>query len=151
MGNCESEPFANSKVNSGISMKDASAVKNATDDWILEVVVHQNPKNISNMFCKDGILWGTVSRIIRDTKPSIKEYFEYFANKKGIKVLNQEYNIKKVSNDVYINNAYVTWTWDGISKPITARMTFIFKKELGNMCISQLHSSALPKRNENVR
>ena len=88
---------------------------------------------------------GTVSQIKR-TGEDIKLYFDYFANLPGIKVVNRKYQITKVSDDVYINTAFITWYWDGLEAPVVARMTFI----INNNCIFQLHSSVLPEVNKSL-
>jgi len=116
-----------------------------TDKWIYEVTVNHNPENIQNLFCKDGSLVGTVSKVIR-TGYDIKFYFNYFAKLPGIKVINKKYNIMKITNNVFLNTAFITWYWDGLDQPITARMTFIYRDK----CIFQLHSSVLPEINKNL-
>ena len=116
-----------------------------TDKWIYEVTVNHSPENIQTLFCKDGSLVGTVSKVIR-TGYDIKFYFNYFAKLPGIKVINKKYNIMKITNNVFVNTAFITWSWNGLEQPITARMTFIFRDK----CIFQLHSSALPEINNNL-
>ena len=116
-----------------------------TDKWIYEVTVNHSPENIQTLFCKDGSLVGTVSKVIR-TGYDIKFYFNYFAKLPGIKVINKKYNIMKITNNVFVNTAFITWSWNGLEQPITARMTFIFRDK----CIFQLHSSVLPEINKNL-
>jgi hypothetical protein len=116
-----------------------------TDLWIKEVTEKHNPEAISKLFCIDGNLVGTVSQIKRNGK-DIKRYFDYFAKLPGIKVVSKEYNISKVVDNVYINTAFITWSWDGLEKPIVARMSFVYR----NKCIFQLHSSALPELNKDL-
>lgn len=116
-----------------------------TDKWIYEVTVNHSPENIQTLFCKDGSLVGTVSKVIR-TGYDIKFYFNYFAKIPGIKVLNKKYEIMKITNNVFLNTAFITWSWDGLEQPITARMTFIYRDK----CIFQLHSSVLPEINKNL-
>jgi hypothetical protein len=117
-----------------------------TDNWIKEVTINNNPKAVYNLFCSDGNLVGTVSQTIRKGK-EIETYFDYFAKLPGIKVFEKKYNISKVTSDVFINTAFITWYWTELDKPITARMTFVFR----NNCIYQLHSSQLPEVNEQLR
>ena len=52
----------------------------------------------------------------------------------------------KITNNVFVNTAFITWYWDRLEQPITARMTFIFRDK----CIFQLHSSVLPEINQNL-
>jgi len=119
-------------------------IADATDNWISEVVKH-NPQEIADLFCTDGNLVGTVSQVKRKGT-DIKLYFEYFAKLPNIKVLSKKYNISQVTSNVFINTAFITWSWDGLDKPIVARMTFVFR----DMCIFQLHSSALPELNKSL-
>jgi hypothetical protein len=116
-----------------------------TDAWIKEVTVNHNPDAISKLFCSDGNLVGTVSQVKRRGQ-DIKKYFDYFAKLPGIQVINKKYNISKITSNVYLNTAFITWSWDGLEEPITARMTFIFRDK----CIFQLHSSALPDLNKDL-
>jgi hypothetical protein len=116
-----------------------------TDNWIHAITVNHNPDEIANLFCKDGNLVGTASQIKRKGE-DIKLYFDYFAKLPGIKVISKKYNISKVTSNVFINTAFITWKWDSIDEPITARMTFVFRDN----CIFQLHSSALPTLNKSL-
>ena len=117
-------------------------ISNLTDHWCKEVSEKNDPAAIARLFCPDGNLVGTVSQIKR-TGAEIQAYFDYFAKLPNITILHKKYNISKVSRDVYINTAFITWTWAGLKKPLTARMSFVFKHH----CIFQLHSSALPEVN----
>jgi len=117
-----------------------------TNLWIYEVTINKDPWSVYNLFCKNATLLGTVSQTLR-TGHRIKEYFDYFAKLPKLEVLNKKYNITKVNDLVYINTAFVTWTWEGLPKPIVARMTFTYNDN----CIIQLHSSMLPKVNKALR
>jgi len=123
----------------------APSIANLTDEWINAVTVQHSPTTIANMFCPDGNLVGTVSQIKR-TGIDIKRYFNYFSKLPGIQVVDRQYNISKVTKDVYLNTAFITWMWDDLEEPITARMTFLYR----GSCIFQLHSSALPDINESL-
>ena len=122
-----------------------SDIYDATDNWINAVTVNHDPDKIMKLFCKDGNLLGTVSQVKRKGK-DIKLYFDYFAKLPNIKVISKRYDITKVTSNVFINTAFITWMWDGLEKPIIARMTFVFR----DLCIYQLHSSALPTLNESL-
>jgi len=123
----------------------AGNISDLTDKWINAVTVNHDPEEISDLFCSDGNLVGTVSQKKR-TGRDIKKYFDYFAKLPGIQVVDKKYTISKVTSNVFLNTAFITWKWDGLDKPITARMTFLYR----NNCIFQLHSSALPELNENL-
>ena len=127
---------------SRVSVKE---IEDLTNLWIREVTERNNPEAISKLFCSDGNLVGTVSQIKRNGE-DIKKYFDYFAKLPEIRVVAKEYNISKITDNVYLNTAFIKWKWKGLEVPITARMTFIFR----NKCIFQLHSSALPELNKDL-
>ena len=120
-------------------------ISTLTDNWCNEVTLTHNPETIASLFCSDGNLVGTVSQVKRKGL-DIKRYFNYFAKLPNIKIVKKEYNISKVTNNVFINTAFITWIWDGLENPIVARMTFVFRDN----CIFQLHFSALPDLNEKL-
>lgn len=122
-----------------------ATIADLTDKWIYNVTVKNDPDAIYKMFCPDGNLVGTVSQVKRKGI-NIKKYFDYFAKLPEIKVLNKKYNISQVDKHVFVNTAFIEWTWKGLPNPIVARMTFLFR---GN-CLFQLHSSALPDENESL-
>ena len=111
-------------------------------------------------------LFGTVSNKLRRGRTNIQNYFVYFANLPGLSArsINEPiFTIQKLSDDVYLNSALITWTWDdgpgsGDSDPLVARMSFTYKyngnkggmENIDNYCIIQLHSSAMPDRAEGI-
>ena len=133
------------KINKNTSKK---TVENITNEFIYNVTKSNNSTSLNNQFCNNGYLIATLSRKTRrKTKQGgMKEYFDYFANLKGISVLSKHYDIQKISKNVYLNQATIEWKWDDINKPVTARMTFIIK----NNCIFLLHSSSLPPFNKKI-
>lgn len=114
-------------------------------DAFLDAVQRHQPLEVARLFCREAVLWGTVSKIRREGA-DIERYFEYFANLPNIRVVSKDYAVAAIEDDVEINNALVTWTWDGLEKPVQARMTFVVKDQ----CIFELHSSALPEKNEKL-
>jgi len=123
----------------------AKDIRDLTDLWVKEVTENNNPTAVYELFCPDGNLVGTVSQIERRGE-NIRGYFDYFAKLPGVKALSKEYNINKVTEDVHINTAFITWTWDDLKEPIVARMTFVYRNER----IFQLHSSTLPSLNKEL-
>jgi len=119
-----------------------SNIGRLTDNWIKAVTVDKDPNKIYNLFASDGILLGTVSKITRGDR-DIKKYFDYFAKLPGLKVVDKKYDISKITNDVFINNALLTWQWEG-QEPLVANMVFIYR---GNK-IFYLNSNTLPALNE---
>jgi len=119
-----------------------SNIGRLTDNWIKAVTVDKDPNKIYNMFSSDGILLGTVSKITRRDK-GIKKYFDYFAKLPGLKVVDKKYDISKITNNVFINNALLTWQWEG-QEPLVANMVFIYRGDK----IFYLNSNTLPALNE---
>jgi hypothetical protein len=111
----------------------------------IKAVESNDPEKVSKLFCSNGILIGTVSQVERKNE-DIRLYFDYFAKLPNIRVLSKQYSITDIEPDVHVNNAIITWTWDGLKSPIIARMTFVIKDN----CIFELHSSALPEENEKL-
>ena len=112
-----------------------------TDKWIKEVTINRNPRAVAKLFCKDLTLVATVSTKLRKGK-QIEEYFNFFTNLPGIKVLNRKYNLSKIYNNYFINTALITWYWEGLDEPLVVRMSFIFK----NDCIFQLHGVSITRK-----
>ncbi len=129
-------------VVTGAGEKDIEAL---TNEWINQVTVKNSPEGVTNMFCPDGNLIGTVSQVKRKGV-DIKKYFDFFTKKPGITVLDKKYNISRVAPGVFINTAFITWFWSGLNEPVTARMTFVFREK----CLFQLHSSVLPEVNDEL-
>jgi len=127
------------------------------------VVDRSDPEAVAGLFCEDGILVATAAEgILRQTssedgfgnpKPSgktIKSYFEWFARLPEQNITSYHDNIQQVDADVWVNNAWVNWTWEG-NPGLTARMTFLFRDSPAGLCIFELHSSQLPERPESRR
>lgn len=129
-------------VVTGAGQKDIEIL---TDEWINQVTIKNSPEGVAKMFCPDGKLIGTVSKMER-TGLDIKKYFDLFVKKQGITVLDKKYNITRVAPDVFINTAFITWFWSGLNEPVTARMTFVFREK----CLFQLHSSVWPEVNDEL-
>ena len=129
-------------VVTGAGEKDIAAL---TDEWINQVTIKNSPEGVAKMFCPDGNLIGTVSQVKRKGV-DIKKYFDIFAKKPGITVLDKKYNVSRVARDVFINTAFITWFWSGLNEPVVARMTFVFREK----CLFQLHSSVLPEVNDEL-
>lgn len=120
-----------------------------TDSFITAVTKYNSAKQTRKLFCEKGVLIGTFSRITRTNKnkDNIEKYFEYFTSIEGIKVISKKYDIQKIKDNIYLNQATINWKWNAIKKPVIARMTFIIK---GN-CIYLLHSSSMPTVNDKVK
>ena len=140
----------------------AEQIKDATTAWVRAVTRKNDPRFVTDQFCSDGILWGTVSQTIRggangggnEEGGAIERYFDFFAKIPGIQVKKSEDNVEQITSDVYVNNANVKWMHDGLDAPLDARMTFIYRRDASHAngwCIFQLHSSAMPELNADLK
>jgi len=134
---------------------------NLTEEWMDAVVVQSNSSAVSSLFCEDGLLVATAGVGIRTQNHSydgwgnlkkegttIRSYFDWFATLPGQNITAFHHNIEHLAEKVWVNNAWVNWTWDG-NAGLTARMTFVFRASLGvPACIFELHSSQLPQSPE---
>jgi hypothetical protein len=117
-------------------------ISSYTDEFIRQVTVLHDSVGVANLFCSYGILWGTVSQIIRQGI-DIKLYFDYFVNLDNISVTNKLYFISQIpDSDIWINNALITWTYNYNGSPttVTARMQFTYD----GGCLYELYSAQLP-------
>ena len=79
-----------------------------TDEWLDFVSIDKNLNKVINCFSDDATLFGTFSHILSQNK-LIEEYFKHFLSIKGLKVINKKYNIQRISNEIFINNTFITW------------------------------------------
>lgn len=124
-----------------------------TENWSYAVTKASNAALVTQQFCADGLLWGTVDGTVRtrhnpDATKDIRAYFKWFAEQVPNQDVDFVHNVAQVTDNVYVNNADAHWTWEGNSG-LDARMTFMFRRSGNPMhtngfCIFQLHSSAQP-------
>lgn len=127
-------------------------ITKATDNWINTVIGDQDwtseerAKKIANLFSEDGMLLGTVSHIRRTQKsnPSIEDYFKFFnvKNNPELRVNQKKFFINQIDKNTFINNAFVEWQLSN-DLSVTAKMTFIFRKDKNNYKIFLLNSSPI--------
>eukprot|EP00929_Paragymnodinium_shiwhaense_P075319 TRINITY_DN384_c0_g2_i1.p1 TRINITY_DN384_c0_g2~~TRINITY_DN384_c0_g2_i1.p1 ORF type:complete len:357 (-),score=73.32 TRINITY_DN384_c0_g2_i1:199-1269(-) len=132
-------------------------VEKLTSQWMVAVVKESDPEKVASLFCDDGMLLPTAAmglRLHRDSQdgfgaPSpadftIRSYFDWFAKLPGQDIARFRNNVMKISERVFVNNAWVHWVWEG-NPGLTARMTFIIRSTERGPCIFELHSSRLPE------
>ena len=119
---------------------DTIQFKNLTDKWLDEITLNKDPNEAYKLICSDGSFIGTVSEIKKKGE-DIKEYFDYFANLPGLKVIKKKYNIVKITDNIYTNTAFITWSWDDLDEPLNTQIVFTFK----NKCIYQINTNNLPE------
>ena len=108
--------------------------------WV-EKIEANNPKQVADLYHKDGLLLGTFSNIERRGKPLILNYFQRLLKSK-IKVeiiTNQEYK----SDYIVASSGLYNFIVDG--EIIRARFSFVFIKTKYSWEIFSHHSSVLPE------
>ena len=117
----------------------------ATMKWA-QTLGQNDPDKIVLLYATDGVLWGTLSPIVRSDRAALRDYFvTAFKVLPGLKVTFGEQLIR-VYGDTAVNTGYYTFSYvkDGEPKTFPARYSFTFVKDGGNWMIVDHHSSAMP-------
>lgn len=147
-------------------------MKEATNEWV--AALHKNDADaVSNMFCSEGsmlgggALIGTVSQTLRqksDQETGVHDYFDYFANRKNIRVTAAQHNPMSITSDVGVNNVFATIedTYQGATRTTHTRMSYVWKEDPTRqsegkhgssqpLCLALLHSSVVPEASPYLR
>ncbi len=120
-------------------------MNDALNTWI-ELVSKHGVESVVNLYADDGVLLGTFSDEIRQGKDKIREYFEFFLNKKpNATVVDFKKHVVDDSN--YSVNGFYDFEvddQDGARQISRARFTFVFQKQNGVFKILSHHSSVMP-------
>jgi hypothetical protein len=122
----------------------------AANQW-KEALSSGNEANVTRLYHKDAVLWGTLSPVIRNRTDLINEYFVKFATMEGIRVEFGESVIRRYG-DMAVNTGYYTFSWKENGKKITvpARYTFVYILEEGWKIVDH-HSSVIPEQPFDLR
>ncbi len=120
-------------------------IRNTQRSW-KEALESGNPDNVANLYADDGILWGTLSPVIRKETNAIREYFVKFATLENIQVNFKNEEIRIYGNFA-INTGYYNFSWIENNKTIDipSRYTFVYKFQDGKWLILDHHSSVIPE------
>ena len=119
-------------------------IENLTNHFLTLITISKDEIKVDGMFCESGTLIGPESQIRRQGS-DIQTYFANFCQLPNVRVLQKKYNTTHIQGDVYLNTAFVLWMWDGLQKPVMARMSFVFQGKK----IFHLYSSVLPEFTKN--
>lgn len=101
-----------------------------------------NPKEVSLLYAKDGILLPTVSNKVRHNHDEIEDYFVHFLAKFPSGKIDES-NIRIFEN-IAINSGIYTFSFaDGTS--VRARFTYVYKWDGDDWLITEHHSSKMPE------
>ncbi|MBF24893.1 MAG: hypothetical protein CMP49_00010 [Flavobacteriales bacterium] len=120
-------------------------MNDALNNWI-KLVSEHGVDQVVNLYAEDGVLLGTFSDEIRQGKDKIREYFQFFLNKKPYATI-VDYKKHIVDENNYSVNGFYDFevdTKDGSRQVSKARFTFVFQKQGSSFKILSHHSSLIP-------
>ena len=108
----------------------------------VDAIMSRKPEDVVNLFCPNGILWGTVSQHARYTEEEIYSYFDYFARQDN-NILSVCPQVISLADDLTKVNVAVNNT--------NRCLRMSFSVDVGNGCIMKLYSSYFPNDPEDLR
>lgn len=103
-----------------------------------------NPDEVTKLYAADAVLLPTVSNKVRHNHAEIRDYFVNFLAKEPQGEIDES-NVRFLAPDVVINSGVYTFTF-GDGSQVTARFTYLYRKEKGQWKIAEHHSSAMPEK-----
>lgn len=120
-------------------------IEEALTSWC-EAVNSRIVDEVVKHYDVDGILWGTISPIIRPGHDLIKDYFNNFLKKDGIRgdIMEQH---TRIYGEIAVNSGTYLFSWLENGKPVKeeARFSFVYRKSGNKWLIIDHHSSFKPK------
>ncbi len=120
-------------------------IKEVLASWC-EAVNSRVVDEVVKHYAVDGILWGTISAIIRPGHELIKDYFENFLSKDGIRgeIIEQH---TRIYGDMAVNSGSYLFSWLEKGEQVSeeARFSFVYRKQNDKWLIVDHHSSFSPK------
>ena len=136
--------------------REKESVDKATIAWMNSITTYgDTSEQVSQLYSKNAVLWGTVSEDVRFTRKDIKNYFNYFANIPGLTVKPGSFKsivqIFGKRRNIAISSGYYEFLkpdGQGGVTHIPARFTFVYKKQKysNKWEIINHHSSIIPKQ-----
>ena len=120
-------------------------MNNALNTWI-DLVSCQDMEAVVSLYADSGLLLGTFSDEIRIGKDQIREYFEYFLEKKR-KASVIDSVTHNIGDNVFVVSGFYDFIVEDknqINKTVNARFTFVFKSKDDGFEILSHHSSVVP-------
>jgi uncharacterized protein (TIGR02246 family) len=122
-------------------------IEAAITTW-LNTVADGNAVAVSDLYLESGVLIGTLAEDIKQGREQIQGYFERFLSSSPIGSVDSF--ILQSYGDICISDGNYTFEMDGTGgnrESVSARYTFVWKKENKKWMIATHHSSAEPKNN----
>lgn len=115
------------------------------DNW-LRVVATRNPDAVTNLYAYEGILIGTVAKRIKQGHKEIREYFQGFLAKDGLRGRTDSMLVQHLGPYVILSGTYTfQWREGWRTKRVKARYSFVFALMDRGWVIVNHHSSAIPE------
>ena len=113
------------------------------ENW-LKIVSKHKPKDIVNLYTKDGVLLGTLADNIKKGRGHVIEYFNEFVKKKPTGEITSFF-VQESKDFAIVDGTYTFHLIDnGQLDSIPARFTFVLKNMNGKWLIATHHSSKQP-------
>ncbi len=110
-----------------------------------KAVKSRDPEQVLQLYHPDGVLWATLSPVIRHGHPAIHDYFVGFLNREGIECKFTSNQVREYGEFLFHSGAYVfTWKAGRNTIRVPARFSFVYKMEAGKWFIMEHHSSLFP-------
>jgi uncharacterized protein (TIGR02246 family) len=119
-------------------------IEEALTNW-LNTLADGNPVAMADLYLENGVLIGTLAEDIKQGREQIQGYFERFL--KSSPVGSVDSFILQNYGDICISDGNYTFEMDGASgsrESVTARYTYVWKKENKKWMIATHHSSVNP-------
>lgn len=131
------------------SADDKANVEAAVEAWGKSVAdgCKSDPHKITNLYAKDGVLWGTLSPSLRSDAAGIQSYFEEACSKLPKLTVAFKDHLVRVYGDTAVDSGTYVFSFekDGAKAELPARYTFVLVRDGNSWKIVNHHSSAMPK------
>jgi uncharacterized protein (TIGR02246 family) len=126
-------------------------IKDVALEWAAAIQTRE-PEKVLALYHPDGLLWGTLSPVIRHGHPAILEYFIGFLDREGLSCRFNDGVVREYGDFAFYSGSYeFTWQMKDKTVLVPARFSFIYKKEGEKWLIMEHHSSLFPELPFRVR
>jgi len=123
----------------------SSQIPEPSRKWA-EAIRTRIPENVMELYHSDGLLWGTLSPVIRHGFHPIHEYFISFLKREELNCEYTENIVREYDDFIFHSGTYIfSWKAGENNIRLPARFSFVFKKENGKWLILEHHSSLFPE------
>jgi len=123
----------------------ANSTPQAALNWAAAIQTRL-PDNILKMYHPDGVLWGTLSPVVRHGYDAIHGYFVHFMQNQNLHCEFNDGNLRIHDNIAFYSGSYTfTWTLEDRLVKVPARFSFVYKIEGSDWLIMEHHSSLFPE------